>query len=96
MDLHKDTIIRTFMIGNGKMLEITCTSQTSNLVKKIMKSSGMIQIKTLADILSWIVRFFSHYFSFMFVCILKCLKWDCFILYNNNNNKKTLKVMFQK
>lgn len=74
MDLHKDTIIRTFMIGNGKMLEITCTSQTSNLVKKIMKSSGMIQIKTLADILSWIVRFFSHYFSFMFVCILKCLK----------------------
>ena len=33
-DLHKDTIIRAFMIGNGKMLEITCTSQTSDLVKK--------------------------------------------------------------
>ena len=34
MDLHKDTIIRAFMIGNGKMLEITCTSQTSDLIKK--------------------------------------------------------------
>ena len=33
MDLLKDTIIRTFMVDNGKMLEITCTSPTSDLVK---------------------------------------------------------------
>lgn len=86
MDLHKDTIIRTFMIGNGKMLEIAYTSQTSDLVKKNYEKSWNDTNQKLADILSWIVRFFSHYFSFMFVCIFKCLKWDCFILYNN---KKT-------
>lgn len=32
-DLLKDTIVRTFMVDNDKMLEITCTSQTSDLVK---------------------------------------------------------------
>lgn len=33
VNLLKDTIIRIFMVYNCKMLEITYTSQTSDLVK---------------------------------------------------------------
>lgn len=51
MDLHKDTIKRMFMIGNGKMLEITCTSQTSDLVKKNYAKSWNDTNQKLADVL---------------------------------------------
>ena len=39
------------MIGNGKMLEITCTSQTSDLVKKNYAKSWNDTSQKLADVL---------------------------------------------